>query len=71
MADMILTNIEMCHHCPKRRMVELNGRTVTCHSVCPEYKEARAKRDEELQANYEQQQLIAGYFVDKVKERMT
>lgn len=66
---MSLTNIDICHHCPKRRMVELNGRLVTCHSVCPEYREARAKRDEELQANYEQNQLVAGYFGDKVKER--
>jgi hypothetical protein len=29
-------------------MVELDGRTVTCHSVCPEYKEASAKRDENI-----------------------
>ena len=64
-----MTNIDMCRHCPNRRMVELDGRTVTCHSVCPEYKEARAKRDAELKADYEQQQLIAGYFTEKVKER--
>jgi hypothetical protein len=50
-------------------MVELDGRTVTCHSVCPEYKEARAKRDEEIKADYEQQRLLAGYFAEKVKER--
>lgn len=64
-----MTNIDMCHNCPKRRMVELDGRTVTCHSVCPEYKEARAKRDEEIKTDYEQQRLLAGYFAEKVKER--
>jgi hypothetical protein len=51
-------------------MVELDGRKVTCHSVCPEYKEARAKRDEELYANHEQNVLISGYFVGKVKGKM-
>lgn len=65
-----MTNIDMCYKCPKRRMVELDGRTVTCHSVCPEYKEAREKRDAELKADYEQQQLIGGYFVGKVKGKM-
>ena len=71
MADMILTSIEMCKNCPKRRMVRLHGRLATCHAVCPEYKKARAKRDEELKANYEQTQLISGYFTEKVKGRMT
>ena len=64
-----MTNIDMCHNCPNRRMVELDGRTVTCHSVCPKYKEARAKRDEERKADYEQQRLLDGYFAEKVKER--
>jgi hypothetical protein len=66
-----MTNIDMCYKCPKRRMVELDGRTVTCHAVCPEYKEARAKRDEELHADLQQAELVRGYFVDKVKGRMT
>ena len=66
-----MTNIDICYRCPKRRMVELDGRTVTCHSVCPEYKEARAKQDAELKANLEQNQLISSYFVEKVKGRMT
>lgn len=65
-----MTKIEICHNCPKRRMVDLDGRRVTCHSVCPEYKEARAKRDEELYANHEQNVLISGYFVGKVKGKM-
>ena len=61
----------MCYNCPERRMVELNGRTVTCHSVCPKYKEARAKRDAELEANLQQSELVRGYFVEKIKGRMT
>ena len=66
-----MTKIEICHNCPKRRMVELDGRTVPCHSVCPEYKEARAKRDEELYANYELNQLIGGYYGEKIKRSKT
>lgn len=66
-----MTNIGMCRHCPNRRMVELDGRTVTCHAVCPEYKKLRSKRDAQLKADYEQQQLIAGYIGDKIKRRMT
>ena len=52
-------------------MININGHVATCHAVCKRYKKARAKRDEELKADYEQQQLIAGYFAEKVKGRMT
>jgi hypothetical protein len=52
-------------------MVELDGRTVTCHAVCPDYKKLRSERDAELKADYEQQQLIAGYIGDKIKRSKT
>lgn len=66
-----MTNIDICHHCTERRMVELDGRTVTCHAVCPDYKKLRSNRDAELKADYEQQQLIAGYIGDKIKRSKT
>lgn len=66
-----MQEMDMCYKCPKRRMVEVNGHAATCHAVCPEYKEARAKRDAELQENLQQSELVRSYFIEKVKDRMT
>lgn len=65
----IRTKNRPCYGCPNRRMVELDGRTVTCHAVCPEYKEARANIDEENFAKYELNQLVGGYFGKKMRRR--
>lgn len=65
----IHTKNRPCYNCPNRRMVELEDRIVTCHAVCPEYKEARANIDEELYAKYELNQLIGGYFGEKMRRR--
>lgn len=68
MADMILTSIEMCKNCPDRRMVDREGQKCTCHTVCDKYKSARAERDKELFARYEQSQLENAFYKNVTKQ---